>query len=109
MKKWMVSFAINNTQEEYAQCLNIIEYIERQCELSVCQEFERRIRFSLYDDWMRMDEIIIGKYWNDAECKLADLAGEREVSYLLRVNCADDNDIANLLYYCLLCDRVDKD
>lgn len=108
MKKWMVSFAINNRQEEYAQCLDIIEYIGQEGELSVCREFLGQIRFAPYEDRMELEGLITGRYWKNADCELAALVGEREVSYLFRVKSADDNDIANLLYYCLLCDKVGK-
>lgn len=104
--KWVIEFDIDNNQKEYAACLRMIDIIENK--RSPGQEeatlFEK-VRYKNVDSKPILSDIAADDFVPYAERPLE--IGEKDIYwFLFRVNCADADDIINLIYYCLVSDRV---
>lgn len=103
---WIIEFSIDNNQKEYAACLRMIDIIENKCSLG--QEdsalFEK-VRYKNVDSKPIVSDIAAEDFVPYTECPPA--IGEKDIYwFLFRVTCADTDDIINLIYYCLVNDRI---
>lgn len=107
MKKWITLFKIKNNQREYVQCLKIMDAIEKN-DLS-------------FDDLPGQDKVliipyekgifpqnIIERYVEDTTHSISEIKKGDYITYYFYVKFEDEDDIINLLYYCLLYDRIKR-
>lgn len=105
MKKWVVLFNIKNNQKEYAYCLDIIDILQKN--EGFCQSSMPQIEVSImpYDKAGFPENIIELRSIHPA-CNMSEIKEEDQIKYLFNVKSEDGDDIINLLYYCLVYDRV---
>lgn len=110
MANKLVAFRLTNTQEDYVQCLRIITRIEKKEIKNIEASQEKWIHvFSSGRQWTSDDikNMIEGKS-AFATCDVSELESDEPIHYHFDVKCEDENDITNLLYYCLICDSVEQ-
>lgn len=106
MKEWIVAFDVKNTQEEYVECLHVIEVITREREIS-SKEKEFLQKVQIFSGDVYPEDIIIGKARN-TNYTISDIQEEDSVTYLFQVDCPADSDMVNLVYYCLINEKVNQ-
>ncbi|MCM1233738.1 MAG: hypothetical protein NC489_26785, partial [Ruminococcus flavefaciens] len=103
---WIIEFNIENNQEEYAACLQMIDIIEkkRNQEPEDCVFF-KKVRYKEEDREITFSDIQKGNFI-PCQDTLPDIQENDTCKFCFQVNCADVDDIINLIYYCLINDRL---
>lgn len=107
MKKAII-FEIENRQEEYALCLSFMELIEKGKALSEDSELRSRVKIITYDEIWSMKDIMEHNPESLPE-DLARVKVNNPITYFFNVKYTNEDDIINLLYYCILHDRIEKE
>lgn len=107
MKKAII-FDIENRQEEYAQCLSFVELLEKG--KSHGENFESRgnAKIITYDEIWAFEDIMEHNPEPLPE-NLSRVNIDNPIMYFFNVRCTGEDDIINLLYYCILHDRIEKE
>lgn len=107
MKRQAILFEIENNQEEYVRCLHIMELIEKKQISDDGAASWNTVKLISYEEQWQFKDIMeqasvpLQKEWNKIEI-------EYPIEYIFNVKCTDENDIIDLLYYCLLYDRISQ-
>lgn len=102
----IIEFDIDNNQREYAACLRMIDILENKCS---CEQEDyalfEKARYKNVDSKPILSDIVADDF---VPCtRRLPVIGEKDICwFLFRVNCADADDIINLIYYCLVNDRI---
>lgn len=99
-------FDIMNKQEDYAKCLQIIEYIrnkEQNC--SVDTDFLQRVNYITGKQEIVFSDITKYKKAESYDA-LYFVQKNDEVQYVFQIDCSNENDMVNLIYYCLVHDEL---
>ncbi len=100
-------FDIMNTQEDYAKCLQVIEYIQgKESECLADLDFLDHIKYAISAHQLSLGKI---NSYKKAGCYselpiVTEGNGER---YVFQVDCSSENDMVNLIYFCLLSDALE--
>lgn len=99
-------FDIMNNQADYAKCLQVIEFI--QGKESVCHVdigFLSNVSYSICENectFQRIESYIKVEHYTDLPMeRVGDI-----IKYVFLVDCSSENDMVNLIYYCLLSDEL---
>lgn len=107
MKKAII-FDIGNRQEEYAQCLSFMELLEKKKTDSEDLELRKIANMITYNDMWSIEDIMEHKPDPLPE-NLDEVKVDKPITYFFNVKCTGEDDIINLLYYCILHDRIKKE
>lgn len=101
MNQNIISFSISNTQEDYAKCLYFIEN-GKSCD----EDFGEKIKCLPFNDSINMpEEKLVNRENLFKSYDNKTVFGKKEVSkYVFYVNMKNEDDIINIIYYCLLND-----
>lgn len=108
MKKTAVKFDIENKQEEYVRCLQIMEWIEKKQIPDRQMATWDIVKMVLYEEQWQLEDIM-AQVPKPLSENLSELGKDCPINYIFNVICTDENDIINLLYFCLLNDRVNQE
>lgn len=106
MKKAII-FDIENRQAEYAQCLSFMELMEKRKILSKDSELRKIVNVITYDEIWAVEDIMEHNPEPLPE-NLTEVKVDNPIMYFFNVKCTAEDDIINLLYYCILHDRIAK-
>lgn len=107
MKKAII-FDIENRQEEYAQCLSFMELLEKRKIGGEDLELRKIANIITYDEMWAVEDIMEHKTEPLPE-NLDEVKADKPITYFFNVKCSGEDDIINLLYYCILHDRIKKE
>lgn len=112
MNNWYVSFNVENNQKDYVNCLRVIEQIQdMESREQADAEFLKKTKIRHTMARLRPEDAVKdaaeGKGVSDKGI-LSDIKRQDDVHYIFSVSCAEENDITNLIYYCLLNERVKR-
>lgn len=103
---WTILFDIPNRQEDYAKCLQLIEYISnRAADWTIDETFLERVRYIVAEEELSFLEIIKSQteLWNQ---KIPEIKKEDSVKYVFHVDCSYENDMINIIYFCQVNEAV---
>lgn len=103
---WTILFDIPNRQEDYAKCLELIENISNRTDDGTIDEaFLENVCYISAEKELSFLEIIKGQtvLWNQ---KIPEIKQEDNVKYVFYVDCSDENDMINIIYFCQVNDVV---
>lgn len=104
---WIIEFHINNNQEEYASCLQIIDIMEQKQEQKLDEDYLlEKVRYKSSEREFSFSDIAEGKF-TPCTGPLPQIGEKDTCKYCFQVNCTDTDDMINLIYYCLINDRLD--
>lgn len=105
MDKYIFSFDISNNQAEYAKCATFIDDISRG-QVAERANYPARIKYFKADESQTLcREWLQGvgfQRWTRE--RLCEIQNENTV-FIFRVKCSNEDDVVNLLYFCLLKER----
>lgn len=95
-------FDIMNNQADYAECQQIVSYIQNRKRATLCNpDFLTNVKYVQFDK-----EIFWGNLTNyktvHSEEELPSVQKNDIIKYIFQIDCSEPNDIVNLIYYCLL-------
>lgn len=100
-------FDIMNKQEDYAKCLQIIEFIrgkESECHADV--DFLSNVSYAVSE--YNIPFLNIESYTKVEHYRELPIEGAADaIRYVFQVDCSSENDMVNLIYYCLLNNELD--
>lgn len=106
MRYCVVKFEINNNQEEYAECIRIIDILEsKRQDNNVSNHFISKVTYQWGDYAVDFWDVMKGKFVS-CENGLPKISANDRYSFFFEVNCAGADDVINLIYYCLVNDRI---
>ncbi len=106
MMNWIIKFEIDNNQEEYSACLQIIDIIENKRNMEPGDiALLKKVKYKYSSRELTFSDIAKGDF---ASCTDAlPVLGENDsCRYYFQVNSTETDDIINLVYYCLINDRI---
>ena len=106
MMNWIIKFEIDNNQEEYSACLQIIDIIENKRNMETGDiDLLKKVKYKYSSRELTFSDIAKGDF---ASCTDAlPVLGENDsCRYYFQVNSTETDDIINLVYYCLINDRI---
>ncbi|MBD5554510.1 MAG: hypothetical protein HDQ95_03960 [Roseburia sp.] len=107
MRYWMIGFEIDNNQEEYARCLQVIDMVKNMRQRDFADaDFWQKVKYKNANYEMSFLDIVKGGFVV-CETGLPKIDAEDICRFFFEVNCADADDIINLIYFCLINDRID--
>lgn len=98
---WTIRFNIANHQDEYVKCLRIMkDILERQPNNILEKEFLRKVEYYSSKNKVVFPEIMRR---NARKCyeELPQIGREDKIEYVFCVDCSNENDMVNLIYFCL--------
>lgn len=108
MKKRAVIFDIENNQNEYADCLHIMNVIEKKQAPDDISELQNKVRITFCEEEWLIKDIM--------ECaseplpeNLSEIKADASLIYFFHVDCTGETDLINLIYYCLLHDKLSQE
>lgn len=107
MRKAII-FDIGNRQEEYAQCLSFMELIEKRKAPNNDSKLRKIAKIVTYDEIWAVENIMEHNPEPLPE-NLFMVQVDDPITYFFNVKCTSEDDIINLLYYCILHDRIEKE
>lgn len=107
MSNRIVWFDIENNQEEYVQCLHIVEGIENKSLDEDDPFLQSKVKFISSERKLSPMDILEQRF-RFFTCDLSEIIEGDRITYFFLVKCADENDIINLIYYCLIYDRIEQ-
>lgn len=102
-------FDIMNEQMDYAKCLKVIDYIQNRDNKTICD-----IDFLAHVKYKKSEKETFWGYMDDYSTvtrmeELPTVSKNAEVRYVFRINCMEENDVINLIYYCLLNNELNSE
>lgn len=106
----IVSFNIENNQEEYVQCLRIMNCIEQKENIPADSLQEGLLEVFCSDRRCTPKDIvnIVEHKSSFVSCDVSEIEIKDQIHYHFNVKCVDENDFINLVYFCLICDWADQ-
>lgn len=106
MRYWMIGFEIDNNQEEYARCLQVIEMVKNMWKGDfVDADFWQKVKYKNANCEISFLDIVKGGFVV-CETGLPKIDAEDICRFFFEINCTDADDIINLIYFCLINDRI---
>lgn len=103
--EYTITFFIDNTQEQYTNCLKVIENIKKgQAHDYKAHEIIKKVKLLCSEKKLGFYDIVDNDF-GDAVDSLPVLQ-DGYVTYLFYVNCSNESDIVNFIYYCLINDQL---
>ena len=108
MEKYVFLFEISNNQQEYAKCMNFLDDMHSD-DIKKASDYEIEIKYLTINvtEEIRKD-YLLGKgfsIWNGEDISEA---GKGESTFIFHVTCSGEDDIVNLIYFCLLKSRYQR-
>lgn len=104
---YIISFNIKNCQEDYANCLKIIECISNQrTSCNVENDFYNNIEYCCTEEKSTFFHVDSKEYKQYREADVKFQSGD-EIQYIFHVDCSEENDMVNIIYYCLLNEQLE--
>lgn len=89
-----------NRQDEYARCLQVVKSILKGHVDDIPKEFLKRVEYGFSRTKLEFKDAMekVNKNCSD---ELPGISQEDEIEYVFCVDCANENDMVNLIYFCL--------
>ena len=98
---WTMRFSIANQQDDYVKCLQAIEAIlSGQINDISEREFLRTVEY-YYSEKKLSIETVMEKMDKSSYDRPSQINHEDEFQYVFCVDCSNENDIVNIIYFCL--------
>lgn len=95
-----------NQQDEYVKCLQMIDHISNgQEDSSLDKDFLRRTEYHFSEDELSLSETIKEGVKNCYD-EWPQISKDDEIKYVFCVDCSDENDMVNIIYFCLVNDQL---
>lgn len=105
MKNWIALLRIENNQKEYAKCLGIIDVMEKNDSFHDDSILQNKVTIVPHKKGF-FPKNIIEEQFENTSCSISDINKEDHITYLFYVKSKNEDDIINLIYYCLIYDRI---
>lgn len=104
---WTIKFNIANHQDEYVKCLRIRkDILKGQANDIPEKEFLRKIEYCSSRNKVVFPEIM-GRNVRNCYEELPQIGQGDETEYVFSVDCSNENDMVNLIYFCLVNEELD--
>ncbi len=98
---WTIRFNITNQQDEYVKCLQVIRGISKGQVDDISEEFLEKVEYDFSESKLAFETVMKRIGWNCSD-RLPWIEQEDEIEYVFCVDCANENDMVNIIYFCLV-------
>ena len=105
---WTIRFNIVNQQDEYVKCMQVIDYISNGKKDRLSKDFLREVEYCRSVKRLSLNEFMEGDIKNCYD-KWPRIETGDEIEYVFNIDCSDENDMVNIIYFCLVNDKLDGD
>lgn len=105
---WTIRFNIVNQQDEYVKCMQVIDYISNGEKDRLLKDFLREVEYCPSVRRLTLNEFMEEDIKNCYD-KWPQIEAGDEIEYVFNIDCSDENDMVNIIYFCLVNDKLDGD
>ena len=104
---WTITFRIRNCQQDYAKCLQLIEYLSDNKVNTVIgdADFLKNADYMCSDKRVPFEKIEKGNL-QSCSLQMPQFMPGDKATYVFYVDCSNENDMVNIIYFCLVNDRL---
>lgn len=109
MENIVLSFHINNRQTDYANCMRFVDYFQDYNSIDTSNVLTKENQVEYWIGTGAVQSVVnrSGVFRSIDTFPGINDAGVINVAMILYVNCADEDDMANFIYFCLLKEHYD--